>query len=773
MRVHPFIAALFLFGIAVGVSAAGPATQMSIASGNNQSVTVGTSVPTVVCVIVRDANGAAVSGVSVTWGLITGGGSITGETQITDTRGIATLGSWTLGTAAGTNTITAQSAGLNDVLFTATGLAGAATQMTALSGDNQSAPAGGPVPILPSVSVKDVHGNPVLDVAVEWGGISGGGSITGSSSKTNADGVAAPGSWTLGRTLGRNTLTASGAGLPSVTFTATAVAGAPAKLVVAAGNFQTAAVGTPVSDVVCAAVRDANNIGVQGVSVTFGDVTGGGSITGAEQVTDANGIVTLGSWTLGPVPGTNTISASTSGLTAITFTATGVAAATDANAVIKWNNALLQAVKNTKVSPPVSSRALAIVHTAMFDAWAAYDPVALGTQLGASLRRSEAERTVLNKQTAVGYAAYRTLVDLFPTQQILFDSLAASEALEPSNTSTDPSTPAGVGNAAAAALIAFRHSDGSNQLGDLSPGAYSDYTGYGSVNTPDELKDPNLWQPLRLANGQVQTFLVPHWGRVTPFAIGTGTTRQKMMPKPPARTPGNAYKKQAKEVLELSAALNDTTKTMAEYWADGAGTDTPPGHWFRIAQFVSQRDQHSLDEDVKLFFALGNAVFDAGIEVWDCKRHYDSVRPISAIRHLYKGQSVQAWAGPGQGTQTISGESWQSYIATPPFGEYVSGHSTFSAAAAQILRSFTRKDNFGFSVVVPAGSSLIEPGTPSQEVTFTWKRFTDAANDAGMSRRYGGIHFKDGDLQGRALGKKIGVLVWKKALQYIEGKVKP
>src|SRR5437870_1249653 len=96
------------------------------------------------------------------------------------------------------------------------------------------------------------------------------------------------------------------------------------------------------------------------------------------------------------------------------------------NVVLQWNEATLDAIRNTKTAPPIAARAFAIAHTAMFDAWAAYDPVAKGTRLGSSLRRPEVERTAANKEKAMSFAAYRVLVDLFPTQTDLFDALMSS-----------------------------------------------------------------------------------------------------------------------------------------------------------------------------------------------------------------------------------------------------------------------------------------------------------------------------------------------------------
>jgi hypothetical protein len=190
-------------------------------------------------------------------------------------------------------------------------------------------------------------------------------------------------------------------------------------------------------------------------------------------------------------------------LICLTLVALGSAKSTWAadTVVVQWDNAALQAIRDTRPGPPIVARALAILHTAIFDAWSAYDPVAIGPRLGSSLRRPASEHFDANKEQAISFAAYRTLVDLFPSETPMFDNLMSSLGYDPSDTSTDTSTPAGIGNVAAAAVLAFRHHDGSNQLGDLHPGAYSDYTGYVPVNDPDHIFNPNRWQPLRASDG--------------------------------------------------------------------------------------------------------------------------------------------------------------------------------------------------------------------------------------------------------------------------------
>jgi uncharacterized protein DUF6851/vanadium-dependent haloperoxidase-like protein len=454
--------------------------------------------------------------------------------------------------------------------------------------------------------------------------------------------------------------------------------------------------------------------------------------------------------------------------------------------VVRWNQAALQGVRDSRLGPPMVARALAIVHTAAFDAWAAYEERAVGTRLGASLRRPPRERSLANKKIAISYAAYRAAVDLFPgSTSTVFDPLMQSLGLDPQDNSTGLDTPAGVGNVAAAAVLKFRHGDGANQLG-----GYADYTGYKSPNDPMDIRlpfdprsvhDPNAWQPLRyidkFGNLVTPNFVGAQWQNVAPFALSSASQLRSI--NGPAKFGSTEYVAQAQALLALSAALTDEHKMIAEYWADGPNSELPPGHWDLFAQFIARRDhhgagEHGVDADVKLFFALTNAIFDASICCWDGKRAFASVRPITALRYLFQGQQVLAWAGPYRGTRLISGDEWSPYqpstFPTPPFPEYSSGHSTFSAAGAEILRLFTKSDRFGDSVTLPAGSSRTEPGAvPADDVTLSWVTFSDAADQAGISRRYGGIHFEQGDLDGRRAGRMVSQIAWDKAQSYFDG----
>jgi len=462
-------------------------------------------------------------------------------------------------------------------------------------------------------------------------------------------------------------------------------------------------------------------------------------------------------------------------------------------AVTQWNNAALQAIRGSSLGPPMVTRALAIVHRCIYDAWTAFDPVAVPTRSNGIIKVSN-HRGVPFRAEAVSFAAYRALLDLFPPQSSVFVSLMNRLGYNPADTSTDTSTPTGIGNVAAQAVIGFCHGDGSNQLNGYRdytgcPGAYADYPAAPlPVNTADIIHDPNHWQPLHVPWGSsnVQTDVGPQWGLVTPFALTPGqlsanpgaqfrsTTGPRTTPFGPGTTPDPGYVAQAQQILAYSAGLTDTQKVIAEYWKDGPHSETPPGHWNLFAQFVSQRDGHGLDDDVKLFFALNGALLDASIAAWDDKRYFNSVRPITAVHYLYAGQPVTAWGGPCRGTQIIDGATWMPYqpgnLITPAFPEFLSGHSTFSAAGAEILKQFTGRDAFGASYTAPPGSSAVEPCTPATAITLSWDTFSAAADQAGISRQYGGIHFADADLAGRALGRQVGAQAWNRARAYISGK---
>jgi hypothetical protein len=308
---------------------------------------------------------------------------------------------------------------------------------------------------------------------------------------------------------------------------------------------------------------------------------------------------------------------------------------------------------------------MAVVLTAMYDAWAAYDDKAVGTRLGASLRRAPIERTQANKEKAIAFAAYRALLFVYPEESAWTRDQFSARGHDPNDTGTDPKTPQGVGKAAAEAVIAFRRQDGSNQFGDAknSDGKpYSDTTGYQPVNTPDKITEPLRWLPIPFSDGKGGTrtpgFLTPHWGTVKPFAMERA---DEFRPPPPPAWGSQELVRDIEDVVAANATLTLEQKTVVEFMREGPRSTGQSGHWLQFAQDVSRRDRQTLDQDVKLFFTVGSVVADAFISCWEGKRHYDTGRPCWFARVHHKGQKLRAWLGPGKGTGTVAAEQWRPY----------------------------------------------------------------------------------------------------------------
>jgi Domain of unknown function (DUF6851)/VCPO second helical-bundle domain len=529
----------------------------------------------------------------------------------------------------------------------------------------------------------------------------------------------------------------------------------------------------------------------------------------------------------------------------------------------RWDEAMLDAIRRALPAPTVHARNLFHTSAAMWDAWAAYEPNATGYFLNEKHTTSDITAA---RNEAISYAAYRVLTSRFiksvGADESLseFDNVMDSLCYPLDNTTTSGDSPAAIGNRIAAAVIAYGLSDGSNQAD-----GYTDPT-YAPVNPPlvvaqsgTTMSDPNRWQPLQLehmisqngipvVNG-VQQFVGPHWGGVKGFALPSGGADR--LPLDPGRPPqygDSAYAQEALVVVRDSAALDTTdgtmldispanfgnntlgtndghgrtvnpftnqpytpdpvnrgdfTRSLAEFWADGPNSETPPGHWNVIANNVSDQlapdlriagtggTVDRLQWDVKLYFALNGAVHDAAIAAWGAKGHYDSVRPISMIRYLGQqgvlpladnlvqldgnGQNmVRAWR-PGAGVGWFPAAEWVPYQAptfvTPAFAGYFSGHSTFSRAAAEVLTGFTGSEYFPGGVgeyVVKAGALKFEEG-PSSDVPLRWATYFDAADQAGISRLYGGIHIPFDDFTGRIVGSECGKAAWTLAQRYFSG----
>jgi hypothetical protein len=470
-------------------------------------------------------------------------------------------------------------------------------------------------------------------------------------------------------------------------------------------------------------------------------------------------------------------------------------------AAYRWIDILLEVtgreVDAVGARPTIISRQMVIPVTAMYDAWAAYDAKAVGTRLGGTLRRPEAERTTANKEIAIAHAMYATLVDLFPKDAAYIAEQMRAMGHDPDDQGTGPTSPQQIGRRAAAAVLEYRRADGSNQHGDAAGGqpgiAYSDYTGYVPKNTVERVTDPDRWQPIPFADGKGGThapgFLTPHWGRVKPFALERS---DQFRPPPQPLVASKELVQQTDELVEYNATLTLEQKALVEFMRDGPRSTGQSGHWLQFAQDVSRRDHHDIDTDVKIFFAIANIAFDAFIACWDAKRFYDSSRPWTLVRHFYKGKDLRGYLGECRGTGKLPASAWQPYspptFLTPPFPAYPSGHSTVSGASAKMLELFTGSDEFngfarhdaGMYTEADCATAKMQakdgvPATevpPTHEVILEMPTFTETAEMAGRSRVMGGYHIQADNVEGLALGRAIATYSWPKYQAYWNGTAK-
>ena len=448
------------------------------------------------------------------------------------------------------------------------------------------------------------------------------------------------------------------------------------------------------------------------------------------------------------------------------------------NLAYKWGQVSLVATANNtemfRPRPTVTSRILALIWTAVFDAWSRYDSIANPVYLKTVEKRPEKERSLKNKETAISYAAYRTMMEYYSPDSAMLSKKMKEFGFDPADVSLDPSTAVGIGNLAARSVIEARRNDGSNQMGSM-PGSdgspYSDYTGYKPVNTADTLHDLIRWQPKYFSDGKGGKFapgcLTPHWNKVVPMFLDSAS---QFRPPPPPAVGSIQLKNEVKEVVELQANLTNEQKALVEFMRDGPKSVQQAGHWLLFAQNVSVRDKHELDEGVLLYFLIETTAMDAFIACWDAKMFYDYARPYALVHEYFKDEMIKGWGGTEKGMIQMKGSEWRPYspetFVCPPFSSYVSGHSTVSGACAEVLKLFTGDDYFGEEVKRIPGE-MTEPDNPGPEVTLKFSTFTETANMAGISRVLGGYHIQCENLEGLKLGRSVATIVWKNYLDHI------
>jgi uncharacterized protein (TIGR03382 family) len=381
-----------------------------------------------------------------------------------------------------------------------------------------------------------------------------------------------------------------------------------------------------------------------------------------------------------------------------------------ANVITDWNQIALGVIRSNNTPPPMAARNLAIMHTAMYDAVNSldqrYTPYA-SLFSGPSYASREAAaimaaETVLSSLYSGRASEFRAARD---TQLAsIGDGLAKSAGIT-------------LGQTVGSAALAQRANDGS---GTALP-AFNGSTAVGQ------------WRPTNGASGAL-----PQWPGLTPFAMNSAS---QFRSAPPPALGSQEYADAYAQVKSLGAA-NSSTRTMeqseiAMLWKAGANTVTPPGQWNQISAQLTANANLTLEDSARLFAQLNVSLADAGISAWDTKYLYNYWRPVTAIRE-----------GDLDGNVLTTGDaSWTPYIpVTPNHPSYTSGHSTFSRAAAQTLTRFFGQDQMLFSLSNPDDA----PG-----VTRWYNSFDAAANEAGMSRIYGGIHFMFDNTAGQLAGLQV------------------
>lgn len=399
-----------------------------------------------------------------------------------------------------------------------------------------------------------------------------------------------------------------------------------------------------------------------------------------------------------------------------------------ADVVTDWVSVLLDAVRTARSTPPQASRIMAITFCAVFDAVNSidgrYEPYSVVVPAAPDASR----------EAAAAVAAHDVLQSLYalsPQSATLSQRFAM--ALDRQLADMEPGPPVdngrSVGAAVAPALLAERAKDGATTVVEFVPS-----------------EEIGRWRPL---SGQAA--LLPQWPYVRPFGIRHGA--QFRHPGPPPLT-SEEYAEAYNEVKALGAASGSVRTAeqseIALFWADNPGTETPPGHWLHIAQQLSLDRGSSLEENARLFALVSMALSDAAIVAWDHKYAYDLWRPISAIRE------ADADGNPN----TLSDPTWSSFIPTPPFSEYTSGHSTFSGAASTILARFFGSDVIGTD---DEPFRIGSDGLPGVYRSFT--TLSQAAEEAGRSRIYGGIHFEFSNRDALKNGRELAAHIYERQIR--------
>lgn len=384
----------------------------------------------------------------------------------------------------------------------------------------------------------------------------------------------------------------------------------------------------------------------------------------------------------------------------------------DGNIVLVANEAALSLIRAERVPPPVAARALAMTHAAVYDAVNA-------------VRRTHAPFLVdtaappgTSESAAGAVAAYRVLAGLFPAREATIAPVF--EAWLTRLPEAGRAQGVAVGRTVGDEVLRLRRDDGSKA----------------SVSARIT-EGPGAWRPTPPG---FRAALAPQWSGVRPFAVGSP---EDFRPGPPPELTSREYAEAFNEVRALgrrdSFVRTAEQTQVARFWAAGPGTATPPGYWNRAAQAVARERSLSPSETARLFALLNAALADAGICCWECKYRHALWRPVTAIREADRDDNPDTAPDP----------AWEPLLETPPFPAYSSGHSSFSAAAAAVLADFL-------------GTDAVALELDADDLPGVTRRFTSlraAAEEAGRSRIYGGIHYEFDNRAGLSTGKAIGEYV--------------
>ena len=458
-----------------------------------------------------------------------------------------------------------------------------------------------------------------------------------------------------------------------------------------------------------------------------------------------------------------------------------------ANSATQTSTAILQIIESLNLNPPVIARLVSIWGECLFSA---------ASHKGKLAPLPELDTRILGSLYA--------FVNLnFPNEQRLL------------NNQTFPSpSPGEIAHAAfskgyesCSQVIANAEDDGFNSQGMIpgcpTPTPYCEWTGFFSVNNPQEqkgiincsseMRSLDHWQPLV----GPQVYLMPHTAYTRPYALDLSSLIPNILSGPP-RTSDNLANamNQTQQVIEASSSLDDENKAIAVFWSNyvnGAneGLLYPPGFWIRTAILSLIATGSSTTDSIKLLYTMGHSMKDAAIASWAAKFTYSSSRPVQWVQCLLASQSITAWKGPYQGVGTEMSSTWSSFLATPPFPGYASGHSTFGGAGAEILRLFYQSDDYkGPNCwLQTAGSNPIEPAitdpsspyfipgvtnvpnsgpntvgfSPATDVTICWKTWSETAAQTAHARVLGGVHVPADCDDGLLAGEFVARSVWTKA----------